>query len=106
MAKDDKGGGSDKGKKAAIKGVQDMQTGIDSLRDLHEQLGKQLAAYDKNAAALLAAMQKDNEAEQKKRWDLQRDLQEKIFNIQQDVTKNKAATQGKTSKAIDEYIRG
>jgi hypothetical protein len=107
MAKDDKGGGAkdDEEKKAAVKGVQDIQGGIDYLRALHDKMGKQLDEYDKNAAALLVAIQKDNEAEQKKRWEVQRKLQDKILEVTQDITQNKQKTADKAFKAIDAYIR-
>lgn len=105
MAKDDKGGGSDKEKKAAVKGVQDLQGGIEDLRALHDKLGKHLDDYDKNADALLTAIQKDNQAEQKKRWEIQQKLQAKIFEVTQDVTANKQKTADKAFKAIDAYIR-
>ncbi len=105
MAKDDKGGASDKDKKAAIKSAQDIQGNISDLRDLHSKLGKHLDDYDKNMAGLLGALQKDNEAEQQKRFDIQTQLQTKIFGVAEDITRNKEIASDRARKALESYIK-
>lgn len=47
----------------------------------------------------------DNQKQQMRRWQIQQDTQTKIFEIQQDVTVNKAKTQDKMFNKWDEYIR-
>ena len=48
----------------------------------------------------------DAQKQQMERWKILQDTQTKIFEIQQDVTVNKAKTQDKMFNKWDEYIRG
>lgn len=59
-----------------------------------------------NAQSIMSQMQADNQKQQMERWKILQDTQTKIFEIQQDVTANKAQTQDKAYKRWDEYIRG
>ncbi len=47
----------------------------------------------------------DAQKQQMSRWKILQDTQTKIFEIQQDVTVNKAKTQDKMFNKWDEYIR-
>ncbi|MGI5843366.1 MAG: hypothetical protein ACOX9B_08595 [Candidatus Xenobium sp.] len=47
----------------------------------------------------------DAQKQQMERWKILQDTQTKIFEIQQDVTVNKAKTQDKMFNKWDEYIR-
>ena len=105
MAKDDKGG-DDKDKKEAAKALEQFRSNFGDMRDLHAKLGDHLDNFEKQADALADALRKDNQAEQEKRWKILQDTQTKIFEIQQEVTKNQAKSADKNSKALDEYIRG
>lgn len=58
-----------------------------------------------NAQTIYTQIQADNQKQQMERWKLLQDTQTKIFEIQQDVTANKAQTQDKAFKKWDEYIR-
>lgn len=58
-----------------------------------------------NAQTINTQMQSDNQKQQMSRWKILQDTQTKIFEIQQDVTQNKASTQDKAFKKWDEYIR-
>ena len=51
-------------------------------------------------------MQADAQKSQMNRWKILQDTQTKIFEIQQDVTVNRAKTQDKMFGKWDEYIRG
>lgn len=51
-------------------------------------------------------MKADDQKQQMERWKILQDTQTKIFEIQQDVTVNKARTQEKAFNRWDEYIRG
>ncbi|MCL5036184.1 MAG: hypothetical protein M1269_03600 [Chloroflexi bacterium] len=48
----------------------------------------------------------ETQKQQMQRWQILQDTQTKIFEIQQDVTVNKAKTQDKMFQKWDEYIRG
>ncbi|HXE72242.1 MAG TPA: hypothetical protein VNO81_06240 [Candidatus Nitrosotenuis sp.] len=48
----------------------------------------------------------DAQKQQMERWKILQDTQTKIFEIQQDVTVNKAKTQDKMFQKWDDYIRG
>ena len=50
-------------------------------------------------------IQADAQKQQMERWKILEDTQTKIFEIQQDVTVNKAKTQDKMYNKWDEYIR-
>jgi len=58
-----------------------------------------------NAQTIYTQIQADNQKQQMERWKIAQDTQTKIFEIQQDVTANKAQTQDKAYKKWDEYIR-
>lgn len=58
-----------------------------------------------NAETVQAQMQADNQKQQWRRWQIQQDTQNKIFEIQQDVTVNKAKTGDKMFQKWDEYVR-
>ena len=58
-----------------------------------------------NALTISTQMQADNQKQQMQRWKILQDTQTKIFEIQQDVTVNKARTQDKMFNKWDEYIR-
>jgi hypothetical protein len=47
----------------------------------------------------------DAQKQQMERWKILQDTQTKVFEIQQDVTVNKAKTQDKMYNKWDEYIR-
>ncbi|MBM3461346.1 MAG: hypothetical protein FJX76_04520 [Armatimonadetes bacterium] len=58
-----------------------------------------------NAMTISTQMQADAQKQQMQRWKILQDTQTKIFEIQQDVTVNKARTQDKMFNKWDEYIR-
>ena len=67
----------------------------------------QMAASDfQNAQTIYTQMQADAQKQEMSRWQILQDTQTKIFEIQQDVTVNKAQTQDKLFDKWDEYIRG
>ncbi|MHB2020773.1 MAG: hypothetical protein ACYCW6_27865 [Candidatus Xenobia bacterium] len=67
---------------------------------------KQLGANDaQNAATIATQIQSDAQKQQMDRWKILEDTQTKIFEIQQDVSVNKAKTQDKMYNKWDEYIR-
>lgn len=57
------------------------------------------------AQTVQTQMMADNQKQQMRRWQIQQDTQTKIFEIQQDVTVNKAKTQDKMFNKWDEYIK-
>lgn len=59
-----------------------------------------------DASTILTQMAAGNQKGQMDRWKLQQDTQAKIFEVMQDITRNKATTQDKAYKKWDEYIRG
>ncbi len=58
-----------------------------------------------NAQTVAIQMQADAQKQQMERWKILQDTQTKIFEIQQDVTVNKAKTTDKMFNKWDEYIR-
>jgi len=58
-----------------------------------------------NAMTIGIQMQADAQKQQMERWKILQDTQTKIFEIQQDVTVNKAKTTDKMFNKWDEYIR-
>lgn len=67
----------------------------------------QMTANDfQNAQTIYTSMQADAQKNQMNRWKILQDTQTKIFEIQQDVTVNRAKTQDKMFGKWDEYIRG
>ncbi|MFP4496708.1 MAG: hypothetical protein ACLFQV_00750 [Vulcanimicrobiota bacterium] len=66
----------------------------------------QMQNSDQNQAATVQTqMQADNQKQQMRQWQIMQDTQTKIFEIQQDVTVNKAKTGDKMFGKWDEYIR-
>ena len=66
----------------------------------------QMKANDKqNAQSIYTAIAADAQKSQMNRWKILQDTQTKIFEIQQDVTVNRAKTQDKMFGKWDEYIR-
>ncbi len=59
-----------------------------------------------NAQAVATQMQADAQKQQLQRWKILQETQTKIFQIQQDVTVNKAKTADKVFQKMDAYIRG
>jgi len=57
------------------------------------------------AQTIYAAIMADARKNQAERWKILQDTQTKIFEIQQDVTVNKAKTQDKMFQKWDQYIR-
>jgi|GEM_PF-2190382 len=75
------------------------QSGLAQVKQIYEQL-------DEQAKKLVDSEQlSDAQKEQLKRWQILQDTQKKIFQIQQDVTTNKAKSQQKAFSKWDEYIR-
>ncbi len=58
------------------------------------------------AASVLPRIEADVQKQQAERWQSAQDAQTKIFEIQQDVTTNRARAQDKVYKNWDAYIRG
>lgn len=68
---------------------------------------QQMQANDlQNAMTIATQIQADAQKQQMQRWQILQDTQTKVFEIQQDVTVNKAKTQDKMFQKWDEYIRG
>lgn len=68
---------------------------------------QQMMANDlQNAMTIGAQIQADAQKQQMQRWKILQDTQTKIFEIQQDVTVNKAKVQDKMFEKWDDYIRG
>jgi len=66
----------------------------------------QMQQSDMNQAQTIGTeMEADNQKSQARRWQIMQDTQNKIFEIQQDVTVNKAKTGDKMFGKWDEYIR-
>lgn len=59
-----------------------------------------------NAQAIMTQIQQDAQKQQMERWKIIQDTQTKIFEIQQDVTVNKAKSSDKAYQRWNEYIRG
>jgi hypothetical protein len=58
-----------------------------------------------SARTIQTQMQEDAQKEQMMRWKILQDTQTKLFEVQQDVTSNKAKTQDKAYNKWDQYIR-
>ncbi|MFP4498428.1 MAG: hypothetical protein ACLFQV_09490 [Vulcanimicrobiota bacterium] len=66
----------------------------------------QMQNSDQNQAATVQTqMQADNQKQQMRQWQIMEDTKTKIFEIQQDVTVNKAKTGDKMFNKWDQYIR-
>ncbi len=59
-----------------------------------------------NAMTIYTQTMAETQKQQMRRWQILQDTQTKIFEIQQDVTVNKAKTQDKMFQKWDDYIRG
>lgn len=57
------------------------------------------------AQTIGTSMMADNQKQQMRRWQIMQDTQTKIFEIQQDVTVNKAKTQDKMFNKWNDYIK-
>lgn len=67
---------------------------------------QQMQSSDQNQAQTVQTeMQADNQKQEMRRWQIMQDMQTKKFEIQQDVTVNKAKTGDKMFGKWDEYIR-
>ena len=58
-----------------------------------------------DSQTMATMLQGDAQQQQQERWKITQDTQMKIFEIQQDVTSNKAKTQDKAYSSWDQYIR-
>lgn len=58
-----------------------------------------------NAQNIASQMMAEEQKQKMERWRVQQETQTKIFQIQQDITVNKARTQDKAYNAWDAYIR-
>jgi hypothetical protein len=67
--------------------------------------GIAIYAEPAETGAVYRQIQDDARKQRDQRWKLQQELQNKIFEIQQDVTTNRAQTQDKAARKWDEYIR-
>lgn len=66
----------------------------------------QMAASDaQNAQTIYTQMQASAQKNEMERWKILQDTQTKIFEIQQEVTVNRAKVQDKMFGKWDEYIR-
>ncbi|HLJ44547.1 MAG TPA: hypothetical protein VKU01_00980 [Bryobacteraceae bacterium] len=63
-------------------------------------------ASESSANTVATKIQADAQKQQMQRWKILQDIQTRIFQIQQDVTTNKAKAQDKAYKKLDGYIRG
>jgi vacuolar-type H+-ATPase subunit H len=68
------------------------------------QFQMQMSDYQQ-AQTIQTQIASDAQKQQMERWKILHDTQTKIFEIQQDVTVNKAKTQDKMYNKWDEYIR-
>jgi len=57
-----------------------------------------------NAQTIATQMQSDNQKQQMERWKIAENTQTKIFEMQQEVTVQKAQTQDKAYKKWNDYI--
>jgi hypothetical protein len=64
-----------------------------------------MQAVDAQQAQIIAAQIAATAQQQTQRWQIVQSTQTAIFQIQQDVTVNKAQTQDKVIIAWDQYIR-
>lgn len=66
----------------------------------------QMQNSDRNQAETIGTeMMADNQKQQARRWQIMQETQNKIFEIQQEVTVNKAKTGDKAFQKWNEYIR-
>jgi hypothetical protein len=67
----------------------------------------QMSQTDQARAGILQTqMAADIQRQQMERWRILQDVQTRIFEIQQDVTLNRARTQDRMFNTMNEYIRG
>lgn len=89
--------------KAELDRMQQDHKGL-SLSDVFRMMQQQNNEFE-NAVAVATRMQSDNQKTQIERWKILQDTQTKIFEIQQEITANKAATHDKKYSKWDQYIR-
>lgn len=77
------------------------KSAVEQVMAMEEQLSKQ----QRNALKIQTEMMSDNQKQQMERWKILQDTQTKIFEIQQDMTANRAKTQQKAFSNWDRYIR-
>jgi hypothetical protein len=80
------------------------KTGKLNLADVFRMMQMQNEDFA-NAQTIATQMQTENQRQQMERWKILQDTQTQIFEIQQDLTAQKAATQDKAYKKWDQYIR-
>lgn len=73
--------------------------------ELQMQTGQMAESDAQQAQTIQTQIAADAQKQQMQRWKILQETQTKIFEIQQDVTVNKAKTQDKMSNQWDEYIR-
>ncbi|MBM3461143.1 MAG: hypothetical protein FJX76_03480 [Armatimonadetes bacterium] len=59
-----------------------------------------------NALTIGAQMQASAQKSQMERWKIMQDVQTKVFEMQQEVTVNRAKTQDKLFNKWDDYVKG
>jgi len=77
---------------------------IPGAANASSQFQMQMSDYQQ-AQTIQTQIAADAQKQQMERWKILNDTQTKIFEIQQDVTVNKAKTQDKMYNKWDEYIR-
>jgi hypothetical protein len=79
---------------------------LDPLYQSYQTSKFQMTMSDQqNAQSIQTQIAADAQKQQMQRWKIMQDTQTKVFEIQQDVTANKAQTQDKMYRKWDEYIR-
>lgn len=78
------------------------------LREKQEEVTQQLiqAGVNPQATAIFEQILADAQRQRTERWKILKDVQTKIFEIQQDVTVNQARTADEAFKKWSEYIKG
>ncbi|MBS1792271.1 MAG: hypothetical protein JSS81_00375 [Acidobacteria bacterium] len=61
--------------------------------------------YDPAENSIMSQLSQDAQKQQAERWKIMKETQNRIFEITQDVTVNKARTADKMYEAMDNYIR-
>lgn len=80
-------------------------TSLGSSQTMQASMAQMAASDQQNALSIYTSMAADAQKSQMNRWKILQDTQTKIFEIQQDVTVNRAKTQDKMFGKWDEYIR-
>ena len=79
--------------------------GIDCRSYEQKQQDAQAQAQTAQAQTIQEQLQKDAQQQQGQRWNILQEIQTKIFEVQQDVTVNKARTADRAFDKMDGYIR-